>query len=131
MSKFESEKILQTNWKIISRSKMWLLRKKTKVSSIWLIYYKRLFCRSLENTPAKFPNSINLLSYIIKYSIVENPKKKHWHIRFILFIGVNDRSSYQRCSIKKGALRNFTKFTRKYLRQILFFNKVAGLERNF
>ena len=27
---------------------------------------------------------------------------------------------------KKGVLRNFAKFTRKHLRQSLFFNKVAG-----
>ena len=26
-----------------------------------------------------------------------------------------------------GVLKNFTKFTRKHLRQSLFFNKVAGL----
>ena len=37
------------------------------------------------------------------------------------------RSSHQRCSIKKGVLRNFTKFTGKHLCQSLFFNKVAGL----
>ena len=37
------------------------------------------------------------------------------------------RSSHQRCSIKKGVLRNFVKLTRKHLRQIPFFNKVAGL----
>ena len=37
------------------------------------------------------------------------------------------RSSHQRCSIIKGVLRNFTKFTGKHLRQSLFFNKVAGL----
>ena len=35
------------------------------------------------------------------------------------------RDSHQRCSIKKGALRNFAKFTGKYLCQSLFFNKVA------
>ena len=29
--------------------------------------------------------------------------------------------------MKKGVLRNFTKFTGKYLCQSLFFNKVAGL----
>ena len=29
--------------------------------------------------------------------------------------------------MKKGVLKNFTKFTGKYLRQSLFFNKVAGL----
>ena len=32
------------------------------------------------------------------------------------------RSSHQRCSVKKGVLRNFTKFTEKDLRQRLFFN---------
>ena len=37
------------------------------------------------------------------------------------------RSSHQRSSIKKGVLRNFTKFTGKHLCQSLFFNKVAGL----
>ena len=33
----------------------------------------------------------------------------------------------QRCSMKKGVLRNFTKFTGKHLCQSLFFNKVAVL----
>ena len=33
----------------------------------------------------------------------------------------------QRCSVKKGVLRNFTKFTGKHLCQSLFFNKVASL----
>ena len=33
------------------------------------------------------------------------------------------RSSHQRCSMKKGVLRNFTKFTGKHLCQSLFFNK--------
>ena len=37
------------------------------------------------------------------------------------------RSSHQRCSIKEGVLRNFTKFTGKHLCQSLFFNKVADL----
>ena len=35
------------------------------------------------------------------------------------------KSSHQRCSIKKGVLRNFAKFTGKRLCQSLFFNKVA------
>ena len=38
-----------------------------------------------------------------------------------------DRSSHQRCFIKKAVLRNFTKFIEKHLRQGLFFNKVAPL----
>ena len=37
------------------------------------------------------------------------------------------RSSHHGCSIPKGVLRNFTKFTGKHLCQILIFNKVAGL----
>ena len=37
------------------------------------------------------------------------------------------RSSHRRCSMKKGVLKNFTKFTGKHLCQSLFFNKVAGL----
>ena len=36
------------------------------------------------------------------------------------------KSNYQGCSVKKGVLRNFAKFTGKHLRQRLFFNKVAG-----
>ena len=41
------------------------------------------------------------------------------------------RSSHQRCSVKKGVLRNFAKFTWKHLCQSLFFNKVAGGACNF
>ena len=34
--------------------------------------------------------------------------------------------SSRRCSVKKGVLRNFAKFTAKHLCQSLSFNKVAG-----
>ena len=40
---------------------------------------------------------------------------------------VKYRSSHQKCSMKKGVLRNFAKFTEKHLCHSLFFNKVAGL----
>ena len=36
-------------------------------------------------------------------------------------------SSHQRCSMKKGVLKNFAKFTRKHLCQSLFINNVAEL----
>ena len=36
-------------------------------------------------------------------------------------------SSHQRCSMKKGVLKNFAKFTGKHLCQSLFLNKVAEL----
>ena len=38
-----------------------------------------------------------------------------------------DRSSRPEVFCQKSVLRNFTKFTGKYLCQSLFFNKVAGL----
>ena len=41
------------------------------------------------------------------------------------------RTSQQRCSIKKGVLKNFAKLTGKQLCQSLFFNKVAGLDDCF
>ena len=37
------------------------------------------------------------------------------------------RSSHRRCSVRKGILKNFAKFTGKHLCQSLFFNKVTGL----
>ena len=37
------------------------------------------------------------------------------------------RSSHRKCSLRKGILRNFSKFTGKHLCQDHFFNKVAGL----
>ena len=37
------------------------------------------------------------------------------------------RSSHGRCSVRKGVLRNYAKFTGKHLCQSLFSNKVAGL----
>ena len=38
-----------------------------------------------------------------------------------------NRSSHRRYSLRKGVLRNFTKFTGKHLYHSLFFNKVTGL----
>ena len=39
------------------------------------------------------------------------------------------RSSHRRCSVRKGVLRNFAKFTGKHLCQSLFFNKVAVIKK--
>ena len=41
------------------------------------------------------------------------------------------RGSRRRCCIKKGLLKNFSKFTEKHLCQSLFFNKDAGAADNF
>ena len=37
------------------------------------------------------------------------------------------RGTHRRCSIEKGVLKNFAKFTGKHLCQSLFFNEVADL----
>ena len=44
-----------------------------------------------------------------------------------IFPQTKSRSSHQSCSMYKGVLRNFTKFTGKHLYESLFFKKVAGL----
>ena len=41
------------------------------------------------------------------------------------------KSSHQRCTIKKGVPRNFTKFTGNHLCQSLFFNKVADFRPKY
>ena len=45
----------------------------------------------------------------------------------LCFICKFPRSSYWRCSMKKGALKNFGKFTGKHQCRSLFFKKVTGL----
>ena len=47
-------------------------------------------------------------------------------IVFAITIQMTIRNSHQRCSVRKGVLRNFAKFTGKHLCQAVFFNKVAG-----
>ena len=47
-------------------------------------------------------------------------------IVFAITVQMTIRSSHQRWSVRKGVLRNFTKFTGKHLCQVLFFNKVAS-----
>ena len=42
-------------------------------------------------------------------------------------VTLTSRSSHQRCSVKRGVLKSFTKFKGKHLCQGLYFNKVAGL----
>ena len=48
-------------------------------------------------------------------------------ILFPVILAVLARSSHPEVFCKKGALRNFIKFTGKHLCQSLFFNKVADL----
>ena len=58
-----------------------------------------------------------LLHRIINY--LRNP---HFYIHCDSLV----KSSYRWCSLKKGAFKNFAKFTGKHLCRSLSFNKVAG-----
>ena len=49
-------------------------------------------------------------------------------IVFAITMQMTIRSNHQRCSVRKGVLRNFAKFRGKHLCQVLFFNKVAAPE---
>ena len=49
-------------------------------------------------------------------------------IVFAITLQMTTRSSHQRCSARKGVLRNSSKFTVKHLCQVLFYDKVADPE---
>ena len=57
--------------------------------------------------------SVNIVGFILCWTLALNFDFPHFN------------SSHQRCSLRKGALRNFAKFTGKHLCQSLLFNKVA------
>ena len=54
-------------------------------------------------------------------------QNKKFLFRRLLVIPSQNRSSHRRCSVRKGVLRNFAKFTGEHLCQSLFLNKVTGL----
>ena len=64
----------------------------------------------------------------LKYTIFE--VKRHHKPCFQSMLRT-ERSSHRRFSVKKGVLRNFTKFTGKHLCQSVFFNKRETLAQVF
>ena len=69
-----------------------------------------------------------LISLLVKncYIITKNYdfiRPSLWSV----FVAYLLRSSYQRCSIRKGVLKNFAKFTGKHLCQSIIINKGVGL----
>ena len=67
---------------------------------------------------ANFPRAILALLSML---VVLCPMERRFSYTILI------RSSHRRCSMEKGVLRNFTKFTGKHLCQNLVFNKLAGL----
>ena len=86
---------------------------------IHLLLFKILFCIRLKKTSHFFIHCSSKSS-ILSWSIFE------YLVSFLI-----DRSSQQGCSVKKGVLKNFAKFTGKHLCQSLFLNKVVGAACNF
>ena len=80
------------------------------------IYREFIFVRRRQHIPETFCFLISCHQFFRFFSFI-------W---FCLFYSTKFRSSHQRCSIKKGVLKNFAKFTGKQLCQGLFFNKVAA-----
>ena len=52
--------------------------------------------------------------------------KIFWVSHILQIIPLKHKSSHQSCPVKKSVLKNYPKFTGKYLCQSLFLNKVAG-----
>ena len=55
-----------------------------------------------------------------------NFKKKMARRREFRWAAWKKKCSHQKCSVRKGVLRYFSKFTGKHLCQSLFYNKAAG-----
>ena len=79
-------------------------------------------CRNLEGVGQyQFFSSSDFQILLKLFQVLLNTGSTgiEWNIRL-------NRSSHPEVFCKKGALKNFSKFTEKHLCQILFFNKVAG-----
>ena len=79
--------------------------------SFWQIVYGNSL-QYLQSFTVKSPTRVNLRNVINKLQIKSHRMQKYNHWR---------------CSVRKGILRNFTKFTGKYLCYRIYFHKVAGL----
>ena len=75
------------------------------------IFQKQFSIKDFFSKCDQIRRKLRIWSHLLKKSIME----------IFIFCAV-----YKRCSVRKGVLRNFAKFTRKHLRQTLFFNKVVG-----
>ena len=68
----------------------------------------------------------DFIEWLVQYQHYKECRNIKLHI-ICLVVPVCYRNSRLAVFYKKGALKNFTKFTRKHLQQSLIFNKVAGL----
>ena len=67
--------------------------------------------------------------FIYQCSVFINNPEQFWHenITFSFFISKMSQTTVSRCSVKKGFLTCFTKFSRKHLCQSSSFSKIRDL----
>ena len=114
-------------WSVFSSIQSKTGNMRTWKSPYWNIFHPvQLFLSLIANSRTAWTFAWNM-GQNLKY--LEFNKILIWPVIFYGRSRVQNhffRNSHWRCSIKNGALKNFTKFTGKRLRQRLFFNKVAG-----
>ena len=70
------------------------------------------------------------LPAIYKFKLLHNVESNMENIlrvsHILQIIRLKHKSSHQSCPVKKSVLKNYPKFTGKYLCQSLFLNKAAG-----
>ena len=96
-----------------SNGQKWIHKEREKTEEVRFIY-KTIIC--FETTTNKFERLLQ--------NLMENIKDAGMSDKWVW---TKYSSSHRRCSVRKGVLRNFPKFTGKHLCQSLFLNKVAAL----
>ena len=71
--------------------------------------------------------NVGIICLVSKHERLLQPPKSLFYRPANIFPSTNGRSGQRRCSVRKGVLKSFAKFTRKHLRQSLFLNKAAAI----
>ena len=88
----------------------------------FLISHERLLMRRLSKGDTF--QRLHFRGLLFRFLLLRSNLLSQWLLlRWLLF---RHRSSHKGSSVKKGVVRNFTKFAGKHLWQSLFYNKVAG-----
>ena len=104
----------------------WNERNLVKAEYWHLIYVNFLFCKDekgLNKTKIRAFFESHLKSEAAWTLNMCKMKQKSWIALYNLW---KNRSGHQRCSVEKGVLRNFAKFTGKHLCQSLFLRKLQA-----
>ena len=91
-----------------------------------------VFIYSLSYTSDDENSSKSLLLALDKtfFKLLRNDSLKLYQLKILQIKMLKIKAAVHRCSVKKVFFKNFVKFTAKHLCQSLFFNKIAGFQRN-